>query len=596
MDLSGIFPKYKYTGVRKSNPLCFCPVSKAVLSIATALVCIAATFFMFSCGPGPEQRIIASFDDHNVMVEELRSYMQPLIYVLQDRPYVNKYADPEARKQALEYYVVETILADRARKRGLQQGETFRQLIAQQEKGLARQYLYRTEILEKSKVEEAEAHTYYEEHKQEFINPEVVVYQRIFFHVLPGASQEEREKTLETARSVLDQLAAGESFQKLMEQYSTDPPKYQATRYVLRGDNSLSTPILHALFATPANQHTALIDDPMGYGIYLVTARYPSTEIPFQSVQSRITNVLEQRAGQNTLQAFAQGAEKQFGAVQHFRAFTDWPEASAILFEIGSERVSLADVRKEIAERFGGQEPTWEGAESYLEGMYLSRLLDRAAEHIDVSSVPELERNVRFYENYALSELWLNDQVSSHVFTREDQMRYYKEHPEYFRTKAKRECSIITCYAHASSDATPDERIYALKLAEQKIQHAYDELVNGVDFAEVARKYSEDRLAKNGGYIGYVTEPSFALFDINVKKLSEGEFSSPIGLSNGYMIIKLESVIPREVKPFEEVQDALLERMQIEYRHSLYESVRKEILDAVKLSFPNGETAKAPQE
>lgn len=585
MKISGIFPEC--SGVQKTYPLCFSLAPGAVINTLAAIVCIAAMVFWFSCGKAPEQRFVASFDGRKVTAEELRSYMKPLIYVLQDRPYYEKYEDSKARRQALEYLVVENILAERARKQGLQQSERFHRLLAQQRKGLARQYVYQTEVVEKSKVSEREAEQYYRDHEKEFVNPDTVVYQRIFFHILPDSSQAEREKTLATAHSVLDQLAEDKQFQDMMKQYSTDPPKYQTARYLVRGDDSVSTPVVQMLFGLQATQISDVIETPMGYGIYQVKERYAGQQIPFQAAQRKIAYILQQRARQDALKDFAHKAETRFSAVAQFRTLTSWPEKSAVLFQIESKRVTLADVEKEIAARFSGQQPNWQQVQAYLDALYVSRLLDRAADDIDLHTVPELERNISFYENYLLSELWLDDQVTSHIISHEEQLRYYEAHPEYFRTKARRECRMISCYAHIGSDATLDERIYALKLAEEKIQRAYEELLQGADFAHVARRYSEDKFALAGGYIGYVTEPSSALFDINIKKLAIGEFSKPIALPNGFMIIELEALIPRQVKPFEEIQGALLERMQIEYRRSLYASVRQEILDTCNLTLLN---------
>lgn len=576
----------KHKEIQKTHLLSFYPTFRAILTRIVYSLCIAAIFCLLSC-QASEQRFIASFDGRKVSVAELRSYMKPLIYVLQDRPFYDKYHDPEARRQALEYYVVETILADRARDRGFHESRIFLHLFAQQKKGLVRQYLYQTEIVEKSKVSDHEAEQYYRDHKEEFLSPDTVVYRRIFFHVLSDASQAEREKILATAHSVMDQLAEGKEFQKLMEEYSSDPPKYQTARYSVLGDDSISTPEAKLVFELPVNHYSDLIETPLGYGVYQVNARYAEQEIPFESVRSRILQSLEKAAQQNTLQAFSQSAERNFSIVARFRMFPSWPEESETLFQIGSERVSLAGLEKEIAGRFPNQQPDWPQVKSFLEALYLSRLLDHAAQNFNLRSVPELERNSIFFENYLLSELWLDDQVTSYHISREDQLRYYEAHPEYYRTKAQRECRMITCYAHASAAATLDEGMYTLKLAEQKIQRAYEELLKGVLFSEVARRYSEDKFAQNGGYMGYVAESFSALFDINVKKMAVGEFSSPIALSNGYMIIKIESFIPRQVRPFEHVQEALLKRMQIAYSHALYTSVRKEILDTCNLTLLN---------
>ena len=59
-----------------------------------------------------------------------------------------------------------------------------------------------------------------------------------------------------------------------------------------------------------------------------------------------------------------------------------------------------------------------------------------------------------------------------------------------------------------------------------EVEQYYNE--HKAEFSEVAKRYSEDKFAQDGGYMGYVIEPSSAHFDINLKKLAAGEFSSPI--------------------------------------------------------------------
>ena len=90
---------------------------------------------------------------------------------------------------------------------------------------------------------------------------------------------------------------------------------------------------------------------------------------------------------------------------------------------------------------------------------------------------------------------------------------------------------------------TPETMTEADKLAaKEKIDHYYDTLNMGADFAELAKKYSEDRgSADKGGEVGWfgtgrmVPEFEYAAFAIS----RIGDYSKPVKTAFGWHIIKL---------------------------------------------------------
>jgi peptidyl-prolyl cis-trans isomerase SurA len=101
---------------------------------------------------------------------------------------------------------------------------------------------------------------------------------------------------------------------------------------------------------------------------------------------------------------------------------------------------------------------------------------------------------------------------------------------------------------------TPSERLEAFHIlirvtdtrtpgqALARINEAYQELVRGAEFSDVAKRYSEDASAEAGGLIGWVArgelmpELNAALFNLTGQPR---DFSTPIRTSLGYHLVKV---------------------------------------------------------
>ena len=77
--------------------------------------------------------------------------------------------------------------------------------------------------------------------------------------------------------------------------------------------------------------------------------------------------------------------------------------------------------------------------------------------------------------------------------------------------------------------------------AEQKAKQIYQELLQGADFAEMARKHSDDPGSReHGGKMGYMSRGVLVPeYEEAALKLSEGEFTEPVRTDFGYHIIQL---------------------------------------------------------
>ncbi|HEU5137328.1 MAG TPA: peptidyl-prolyl cis-trans isomerase [Steroidobacteraceae bacterium] len=107
---------------------------------------------------------------------------------------------------------------------------------------------------------------------------------------------------------------------------------------------------------------------------------------------------------------------------------------------------------------------------------------------------------------------------------------------------------------HIVISVTNDDDAGALKQA----QTVAAEARAGKDFAELAKKYSNDATANDGGDLGFVQKQDFpgplgdTLFAMNV-----GDVSEPVKSQFGYHILKLEQIQAGEAKPFADVRAEL---------------------------------------
>lgn len=138
---------------------------------------------------------------------------------------------------------------------------------------------------------------------------------------------------------------------------------------------------------------------------------------------------------------------------------------------------------------------------------------------------------------------------------------------------------------------TPEEQA----LAKAKIDSIYEVVIVVGDFDELAMKYSEDPgSARDGGKLPWFGKGRMVPeFEETSFTLNDGEISKPFETSYGYHIVK--RISHRDVRPLDEVREAILESMKRDDRYAAperagYEQLKKRYnalvftaeLDAVK--------------
>jgi peptidyl-prolyl cis-trans isomerase D len=135
---------------------------------------------------------------------------------------------------------------------------------------------------------------------------------------------------------------------------------------------------------------------------------------------------------------------------------------------------------------------------------------------------------------------------------------YYKDHKNEYEVKERRRARHILLKISEGAD---EDSIEKIRKNAKKIR---DRIENGEDFANLAKKNSEDvGSAKNGGELGFFSRGMMVKpFEEAVFSMKEGEVSKPVLTRFGWHIIELEEIEPDRVKPLTEVKNSIATRLK----------------------------------
>lgn len=167
------------------------------------------------------------------------------------------------------------------------------------------------------------------------------------------------------------------------------------------------------------------------------------------------------------------------------------------------------------------------------------------------NSIPE-KRQVK----YAVID---TAKVASQVpISQVDLQSYYRDHQDQYRVPEQVKVRhILIKTPLPGPDGKVDDN--GLKAAKQKADEVLAKLKGGTDFADLAKKYSDDPAsAEKGGELGWInrgqTVPEFEKTAFSLKK---GETSGLVQSSYGFHIIQLEDKHDAHVRPLDEVKSEI---------------------------------------
>jgi peptidyl-prolyl cis-trans isomerase SurA len=176
-------------------------------------------------------------------------------------------------------------------------------------------------------------------------------------------------------------------------------------------------------------------------------------------------------------------------------------------------------------------------------------------------TVEDLRRNIE--KSFMVNQVQRDEVGSKLSITEEEARQFYLAHREEFAEPASvtlREILIevptTTKAGQAVVSVASDDE------ASQKAAAARARILAGEDFGKVAAEVSASPSKANGGLIGPInlSEVSPNLQQM-IEKMKPGEVTPPIRAARGFQILKLETLKPAAIQPFESVRDLVADRV-----------------------------------
>ena len=174
-----------------------------------------------------------------------------------------------------------------------------------------------------------------------------------------------------------------------------------------------------------------------------------------------------------------------------------------------------------------------------------------------------------------LAQTYLQQINSTLEIDEEDVQAYYEEHKGDY--EEKRVSAIYLDY-DPIPDLVKDREPVSEQDAWGKAEQLLVEMRNGAEFAEIAKKHSDDAgSAEKGGDLGFFS-PDDQSLSPEVKKaifaLGEGQISAPVKDGGRYYLFKVTEVRPR---PLEDVRAPVLQKVQTAKLQERLEEIRNSV-------------------
>ena len=133
---------------------------------------------------------------------------------------------------------------------------------------------------------------------------------------------------------------------------------------------------------------------------------------------------------------------------------------------------------------------------------------------------------------------------------------YYDKHPDQYAYPEQLHARHILILADEKAPAE------VLDKAKNQIQEIEKRIRAGEDFATLAKEYSQDGSAAQGGDLGWFTaDQMVAPFSAAASALKPGEVSAPVQTTFGYHLIKLEDRKPAGITPLADASESIRTRL-----------------------------------
>ena len=386
------------------------------------------------------------------------------------------------------------------------------------------------EVLKTAAPSKAEINAYYTKNLERYRTPETITYSEIR---LRNASE-----STDAARK----LRSGESFESVAAMYGKDGTAQTVTMEKGGGESAIED----VLWKMQPNEVSDPLTDSNGsVSIIKLLSKEPAGYQPLSEVETSIESIL-----------LRQIMDEEYTI-----------RKSEMLFSVHSRRYTLGEFYteyRELSEVYQEALSTYEAKKQFVEQMIVMELLleesgDKSA--TNDSDAHDMEELRVQYLWQILHQEEVDDDLDEP--TEEEIRDFYEKNPAKLMTPASAEISLIWIDQGANTEKKEQ--------AKAKAEDAMSLLNSGTSFAEVAKMYSEDSSAEDGGVISGPLYESHLAAELAgpIFSLKVGQVSKIIDYRSGYYIIQVRSRTEARLPELEEVSHTIsdyLKEMEHETR------------------------------
>jgi len=153
---------------------------------------------------------------------------------------------------------------------------------------------------------------------------------------------------------------------------------------------------------------------------------------------------------------------------------------------------------------------------------------------------------------------------------------YYREQKEAFTTPRMAEARHILIKLEENAEQKE------IDSALNEAQKIYEMAVNGDDFQELAKTYSQGPTRESGGYLGtFEKKDMVGPFAEKVFSMKPGSISEPVKTAFGWHIIKLVNMFEASAKPLADVSETIRQELEKNEKQNIAYDKAGEAFDAV---------------
>lgn len=219
------------------------------------------------------------------------------------------------------------------------------------------------------------------------------------------------------------------------------------------------------------------------------------------------------------------------------------------------------------------------GREELIERLIHNKIVARAADDEDFSNNPEYVKE----RDAAIRQLKMQYYYDEHVASRvkvlpQEINEYYTMNKSDYvapeRIRARHILIQVKPYAHPAEVTNAFQKAHRLRRR----------LLEGENFAEIAREESDCPSAKQDGDLGYFSRGQMVpAFENTAFALRRNEISDVIKTEFGYHIIQLRDRIPARERSLDEVRQEIQQQLEQEKEEALYAEYYKQLTNKYKV-------------